>query len=89
MTKVNETVNTKELARTLAERTELLNKGQSEEVVNALADVIFETLVSGKNVKLNGIGVLEARQVEAGTVQNPALYTKLIEQGMSKDDAKA
>lgn len=86
--KAQVTVTTKEIAGVLAER-KGLRKGETEELVNELVQVIFDTLVGGKNVKLTGVGVLEARSVEQGTALNPRMYTDLIEDGVDAETAKS
>ncbi len=63
-------MNKGELVAALAAKTEL-SKKDSEAALNALIDVIGETLAKGEKVQLIGFGTFESKNRPARTARNP------------------
>ena len=63
-------MNKGELVAALAAKTELTKK-DSEAALNALIDVIGETIAKGEKVQLIGFGTFEAKNRPARTARNP------------------
>jgi DNA-binding protein HU-beta len=63
-------MNKGELVAALAAKTEL-SKKDSEAALNALIDVIGETIAKGEKVQLIGFGTFEAKNRPARTARNP------------------
>ena len=63
-------MNKGELVATLAAKTEL-SKKDSEVALNALVDVIGETLAKGEKVQLIGFGTFESKSRPARVARNP------------------
>ena len=63
-------MNKGELVAALAAKTEL-SKKDSEAALNALIDVIGETLAKGEKVQLIGFGTFESKTRPARTARNP------------------
>ena len=63
-------MNKTELVGAVAEKTGLTKKA-ADEVVNALFDVITETLASGDKVQIIGFGTFEVRERAARKGRNP------------------
>ena len=63
-------MNKGELVAALAAKTEL-SKKDSEAALNALIDVIGETIAKGEKVQLIGFGTFEAKNRPARTASNP------------------
>ena len=63
-------MNKGELVAALAAKTEL-SKKDSEAALNALVDVIGETIAKGEKVQLIGFGTFEAKNRPARTARNP------------------
>ncbi len=63
-------MNKGELVAALAAKTEL-SKKDSEAALNALVDVIGETLAKGEKVQLIGFGTFESKNRPARTARNP------------------
>ncbi len=63
-------MNKGELVAALAAKTEL-SKKDSEAALNALVEVIGETLAKGEKVQLIGFGTFESKNRPARTARNP------------------
>jgi len=63
-------MNKGELVAAIAEKAEL-SKKDSEAALNALVDVIGETLVKGEKVQLIGFGTFERKDRPARVARNP------------------
>ncbi|WP_293359736.1 MULTISPECIES: HU family DNA-binding protein [unclassified Microcoleus] len=63
-------MNKKELVEAVADRADTTQK-QANAVLNALLDVIMETLASGDKVTLVGFGTFESRDRKARQGRNP------------------
>ena len=63
-------MNKGELVAALAAKTEL-SKKDSEAALNALVDVIGETIAKGEKVQLIGFGTFESKARPARTARNP------------------
>ena len=63
-------MNKGELVSALAAKTEL-SKKDSEAALNALIDVIGETIAKGEKVQLIGFGTFESKSRPARTARNP------------------
>ena len=63
-------MNKGELVAALAAKSEL-SKKDSETALNALIDVISETMAKGENVQLIGFGTFEAKSRPARVARNP------------------
>ena len=63
-------MNKGELVAALAAKTEL-SKKDSEAALNALIDVIGDTMAAGEKVQLIGFGTFEAKSRPARTARNP------------------
>ena len=63
-------MNKGELVAALAAKTEL-SKKDSEAALNALVDVIGETIAKGEKVQLIGFGTFERKDRPARTARNP------------------
>ena len=63
-------MNKGELVAALAAKTEL-SKKDSEAALNALVDVIGETIAKGEKVQLIGFGTFESKTRPARTARNP------------------
>ena len=63
-------MNKGELVAALAAKTEL-SKKDSEVALNALVDVICETLAKGEKVQLIGFGTFESKSRPARVARNP------------------
>ena len=63
-------MNKSELVAALAAKTEL-SKKDSEAALNALVDVIAETIAKGEKVQLIGFGTFERKDRPARTARNP------------------
>jgi len=63
-------MNKSELVAALAAKTEL-SKKDSEAALNALVDVIGETIAKGEKVQLIGFGTFERKARPARTARNP------------------
>ena len=63
-------MNKSELVAALAAKTEL-SKKDSEAALNALVDVIGETIAKGEKVQLIGFGTFESKARPARTARNP------------------
>lgn len=63
-------MNKSELSAALAEKASL-SKKQAAEVVDAIVDVISETLAKGDKVQIMGFGTFEVRNRPARTARNP------------------
>ena len=63
-------MNKGELVAALAAKTEL-SKKDSEAALNALVEVIGETLAKGEKVQLIGFGTFESQNRPARTARNP------------------
>ena len=63
-------MNKGELVAALAAKTEL-SKKDSEAALNALVDVIGETIAKGEKVQLIGFGTFESKSRPARTARNP------------------
>ena len=63
-------MNKGELVAALAAKTEL-SKKDSEAALNALIDVIGETIAKGEKVQLIGFGTFESKARPARTARNP------------------
>ena len=59
-----------ELINVIAARTDI-SKAKATDTVNALFDVIEETVASGEKVAIPGFGTFERKHKEARTVRNP------------------
>ncbi|MBQ9252360.1 MAG: HU family DNA-binding protein [Clostridia bacterium] len=63
-------MNKGELVAALAAKTEL-SKKDSETALNALIDVISDTIANGEKVQLIGFGTFETKDRPARTARNP------------------
>ena len=63
-------MNKGELVAALAAKAEL-SKKDSEAALNAMIDVISETMAKGEKVQLIGFGTFEAKKRPARTARNP------------------
>lgn len=63
-------MNKTELVKTVATKAEKTIK-ETGEIVNALQEVIMETLKSGEDIRVVGFGNLEVKDVPARKVRNP------------------
>ena len=63
-------MNKGELVAALAAKTEL-SKKDSEAALNALVDVIGDTIAKGEKVQLIGVGTFESKARPARTARNP------------------
>ena len=63
-------MNKSELVAALAAKTEL-SKKDSEVALNALVDVVGETLAKGEKVQLIGFGTFESKSRPARVARNP------------------
>ena len=63
-------MNKSELVAALAAKTEL-SKKDSEAALNALVDVIGDTIAKGEKVQLIGFGTFETKSRPARTARNP------------------
>jgi len=70
-------MNKKELVAALAERSPSTKK-DAEAALNALMDIIMETVASGDKVQLVGFGTFEPRERAARQVTNPQTGVKFI-----------
>lgn len=59
-----------ELIDRIAEKAEITKKDAGE-ALNAIVNVIADTLVDGENVQLAGFGTFEVREMAARTGRNP------------------
>lgn len=59
-----------ELINVIAARTDI-SKAKATDTVNALFDVIEETVANGEKVAIPGFGTFERKHKEARTVRNP------------------
>ena len=70
-------MNKTELIKATAAKAEKTIK-ETGEIVNALQEVIMETLRAGEDVKVIGFGNLEVKDVPGGERRNPATGEKFI-----------
>ncbi|MCQ2437277.1 MAG: HU family DNA-binding protein [Clostridia bacterium] len=64
-------MNKTELIAAIAEKNAEMTKKQAADAVNAVLDVITETLVKGEKVQLMGFGTFEVKERAARTGRNP------------------
>ena len=76
-------MNKGELVAALAAKTEL-SKKDSEAALNALIDVIGETIAKGEKVQLIGFGTFETRQRKARQGRNPRKPGEVIDIAAAK-----
>lgn len=60
-----------ELIEQLTENNDVLNKRESEMIVNAIFDSIGQALVSGDRVEIRGFGSFTVRERDAREARNP------------------
>lgn len=68
-------MNKKDLIAALAERTQATKK-DSELALNALCEIVMETVAAGDKIQLIGFGTFEARERAARMVTNPQTREK-------------
>ena len=68
-------MNKKDLIAALAQRTESTKK-EAEQALNALCEIVIETVAEGDKIQLIGFGTFEARNRAARMVTNPQTREK-------------
>lgn len=63
-------MNKQELIATLAEKTDVTKK-QAEQSINALIEIVGDTLQAGEKIQLIGFGTFETKQRAARQGRNP------------------
>lgn len=81
-------MNKQQLAHKVAEITGI-QKGDAETIVEVVFETIGDTTASGDFVNIAGFGKFDSKETKARTAQNIKEYTRLVESGVSKEDAKA
>jgi DNA-binding protein HU-beta len=66
-----ETMSTKQLAATIAEKQGLTNK-QANSIMEDFAAIVTKQLKKGVRIRLNGLGILQVRKRAARMGRNPA-----------------
>lgn len=69
-------MNKAELIEAVAEKAEL-SKRDAEAAVDAVIDVITDTLIKGDNVKISGFGIFEKKHRAAREGTNPSTQAKI------------
>ncbi len=71
------TVRREQLAQALAEKFSNLSKKEAVEIINYLVELIRNSLQSGKQVKLPGLGTFRVRERKAREAINPKTGEKI------------